>query len=32
MNSEGPILKDGSAYPEYQEQMKKAFGFGYRSG
>ena len=31
MNSEGPILKDGSAYPEYQEQMKKAFGFGYRS-
>ena len=29
MNSEGPRLKDGSADTEYQEQMKKAFGFGY---
>jgi hypothetical protein len=32
LTSEGPRLKDGSADPEYQEQMKKTFGFGYRNG
>jgi hypothetical protein len=32
LNSEGPKLKDGSADPEYQGQMRKALGFVYRNG